>query len=319
MVYSSDSENGEAAREDFIPELSPPRGDGGELVPYDPLRSYLAEVRGYAALDREEEHHLAVAFSEHGDLEAASRLVMANLRLVVRLAYEYKKTPVSMLDLIQEGNLGLMTAVKKFDPHRGVRVATYASWWIKAYMLRYIMANWKVVKIGTTQDQRKLFYNLIKEQRRLEAEGYEVGPKLLAEKLDVKESSVRDMQQTLTQWDRSLDEPVGGEEEGVTHLDMLTGEAPDTDEAVARRQLKELLSHHLSLFSQGLTGREREIFEERLMADAPVTLQALADRHGVSRERIRQNEKRLLGKVRDYLTEHIDGLEGLDFSLGPEE
>jgi RNA polymerase sigma-32 factor len=286
---------------------------GGGLVPYDPLRRYLAEVRQHAYLSREEEHHLAVAYHELGDLDAAQRLVLANLRLVVRLAFEYKKTPISILDLIQEGNLGLMAAVKKFDPYRGIRLATYAAWWIKAYMLRYIMANWKIVKIGTTQDQRKLFFNLLKEQQRLEAEGYHPGPRLLAERLEVKERSVVEMQQTLGQWDRSLDEPLG--EEGGTHMDLLAGPGEDTGERLAQQELRDLINRHLAAFAQGLEGRDREIFTERLTAAEPVTLQELADRHGVSRERIRQNEKRLLERMRAYLTERVEGIEGLDFSV----
>jgi RNA polymerase sigma-32 factor len=283
------------------------------IVPFDPVRRYLAEVRQYPYLDRDEEHRLAVAYRERGDLDAAQRLILANLRLVVRLAFEYKKTPIQILDLVQEGNLGLMAAVKKFDPHRGIRLATYAAWWIKAYMLRYIMANWKIVKIGTTQDQRKLFFNLLKEQRRLEAEGYEVGPKLLADRLAVKERSVVEMQQTLGQWDRSLDEPVG--EEGTTHGDLLPGDPGSPDERLAQRELRDLIGRHLAEFAKDLTGRDRELFAERLTAERPITLQEIADRHGVSRERIRQNERRLLDRMRAYLTERIEGIEGLDFSV----
>lgn len=293
-------------------EAAPPSQDRG-IVPFDPVQRYLAEVRQYPYLDRDEEHRLAVAYRERGDLEAAQRLILANLRLVVRLAFEYKKTPIQILDLFQEGNLGLMAAVKKFDPHRGIRLATYAAWWIKAYMLRYIMANWKIVKIGTTQDQRKLFFNLLKEQRRLEAEGYEVGPKLLADTLAVKERSVVEMQQTLGQWDRSLDEPVG--EEGTTHGDLLPSGEGTQDERLAQRELRELIGRHLADFAKDLAGRDRELFAERLTAERPVTLQEIADRHGVSRERIRQNEKRLLERMRAYLTERVDGIEGLDFSV----
>jgi len=283
------------------------------IVPFDPVQRYLAEVRQHPYLDREAEHQLAVAYHERGDLEAAQRLILANLRLVVRLAFEYKKTPIQILDLVQEGNLGLMAAVKKFDPHRGIRLATYAAWWIKAYMLRYIMANWKIVKIGTTQDQRKLFFNLLKEQRRLEGLGYEVGPKLLADNLSVKERSVVEMQQTLGQWDRSLDEPIG--EEGTTHGDMLPGGEGTADERLAQRELRELIGRHLAAFAKDLSGRDREIFADRLTAERPVTLQEIADRHGVSRERIRQNEQRLLSRMRAYLTERIEGIEGLDFSV----
>ncbi len=300
------------------PVRSAARGDSA-LVPYDPLQRYLVEMRQHPTYDREEEHQLAVAFRDLDDLDAAQKLVLGNLRQVVHLAFQYKKTPISILDLIQEGNLGLMAAVKKFDPERGVRLATYAAWWIKAYMLRYIMANWKMVKIGTTTDQRKLFFNLVKEQHRLEAEGYDVGPKLLAEKLDVKEQSVVEMQQTLTQWDQSLDAPAGGEDSTMTHGDLLPAEGKATDEALAQKQLRDLINKHLREFGKDLEGRELEIFTDRLTAEEPITLQQIATRHGVSRERIRQNEKRLLGRIKAYLSERVEGLEGLDFSLAPEE
>lgn len=305
---------------ELLPDApAPGERNGSELVPYDPLQRYLAEVRQHPVLNREEEHRLAVAFRDLDDLDAAQKLVLANLRNVVHLAFQYKKTPISILDLIQEGNLGLMAAVKKYDPYRGVRLGTYAGWWIKAYMLRYIMANWKMVKIGTTTDQRKLFFNLLKEQQRLEAEGYDVGPKLLAEKLDVKEQSVVEMQQALTQWDQSLDAPAGGEDSSMTHGDLLPSEGRETDEALAQKQLRDLINQHLAEFGRELEGRDLEIFTERLTAEEPVTLQEIATRHDVSRERIRQNEKRLLGRMKHYLTERVEGLEGLDFSLGPEE
>ncbi len=316
MSHSNDIDDPHASQSKPVPPTAS-RGSG-ELVPFDPLQHYLQEVRQHPYLNREEEHSLALAFREHGDLEAASKLVLANLRLVVKLAFEYKKTPVAILDLIQEGNLGLMAAVKKFDPFRGVRLGTYAAWWIKAYMLRYIMANWKMVRIGTTQDQRKLFFNLMKETQRLEAEGFEVGPKLLAETIGVKERSVIEMQQSLTQWDQSLNEPVGEEGGTISRQDLLPGDPGDTDEQLAQKQLRTLINNHLSQFAQGLSERDRDIFNDRLTAEQPLTLQDLADRYGVSRERIRQNEKRLLSKMRDYLQERVDGLEGLDFSLGGE-
>ncbi|MDH4229556.1 MAG: RNA polymerase factor sigma-32 [Nitrospirota bacterium] len=308
----------EVGSRDLLPVPSAPSAaSGGELVPFDPLRRYLAEVRQYSYLDREEEHALALAFFEHGDREAAQRLIMANLRLVVRLAYEYKKTPINLLDLIQEGNLGLMAAVRKFDPHRGTRLGTYAAWWIKAYMLRYIMANWKMVRIGTTQEQRKLFFNLLKEKERLESQGYEVGPRLLAEHLNVKESTVVQMEQTLSTWDRSLDEPVADGSD-MTHGDQLADPRADPAEAAAQRQLRELIAGHLATFGTALEGRDREIFFERLMSAEPVTLQEIASRHGVTRERVRQNEKRMLERLRAYLSERVEGIEGLDFSISAE-
>jgi RNA polymerase sigma-32 factor len=171
-----------------------------------------------------------------------------------------------------------------------------------------------MVRIGTTQEQRKLFFNLLKEKDRLEAEGYDVGPRLLAETLDVKESSVVKMQQALTHWDSSLDEPVG-EEPGATRGDMMAGDFPDPGEEAAQKQLRELIGAHLAAFGKTLEGRDREIFSERLLSDEPVTLQEIATRHGVSRERVRQNEKRLLGKLKEYLSERVEGIENFDFNL----
>ena len=160
------------------------------LVPFEPLQRYLAEIRRFRVLSREEEHALAVEYKEFGNIEAAYKLVTANLRLVVMIAREYQKSFKNLLDLIQEGNMGLMEAVKNFDPYRGVRFPSYAVWWIRAYMIRYIMNDWRMVKIGTTQAQRKLFFNLQKEKDRIEAEGLVVGPKLLAQRLNVKEDEV---------------------------------------------------------------------------------------------------------------------------------
>ena len=172
------------------PEPEEAEPDAGALVRYDPLQRYLAELRRYPLLSREEERRLAVRYKERHDLEAAYRLVTANLRLVVLIAREYQRAFRNLLDLIQEGNIGLMEAVKNFDPYRGIRFPSYAVWWIRAYIIRYIMNNWRMVKIGTTQAQRKLFFNLQKEKERLEAEGFVAGPALLAQRLDVKESEV---------------------------------------------------------------------------------------------------------------------------------
>src|SRR5512143_843295 len=180
------------------PAETEPQSDGGLLVRYDPLQRYLAEIRKYTLLSREEEHRLAVRYKEHQDIEAAYRLVTANLRLVVMIARNYQRAFRTLLDLVQEGNVGLMEAVKNFDPYRGVRFPSYAVWWIRAYIIRYVINNWRMVKIGTTQAQRKLFFNLQKEKDRLEAEGFRAGPKLLAQHLDVKEAEVVEMEQRLS-------------------------------------------------------------------------------------------------------------------------
>src|SRR3989449_3990807 len=179
------------------------------LVAFDPLQRYLAEIRRFPLLSREEEHRLAVEYKEYGNVEAAYKLVTSNLRLVVMIAREYQKAFKSLLDLIQEGNMGLMEAVKNFDPYRGVRFPSYAVWWVRAYMIRYIMNDWRMVKIGTTQAQRKLFFNLQKEKEKIEAQGFRPEPKLLAQRMGVKESEVREMQERMGQSELSLDQPTG--------------------------------------------------------------------------------------------------------------
>ncbi|MGH7805358.1 MAG: sigma-70 family RNA polymerase sigma factor, partial [Candidatus Binatia bacterium] len=197
----------DAADEPLEPEVQP--DDDHALVRQDTLGRYLAEIRRHPLLTPDEEHALAVRYREEGDVQAAYRLVTANLRLVVMVARRYERAFKNLLDLVQEGNIGLMEAVKKFDPYRGIRFPSYAVWWIRAYVIRYIMNNFRLVKMGTTQAQRKLFFNLQKEMTRLEEEGFEATPKLLASRLDVKPSEVVEMQQRMSARDLSVDAPVG--------------------------------------------------------------------------------------------------------------
>src|SRR5262245_55608269 len=193
----------------------------------DPLAVYMSEIKRYPLLTREEEHELAVKYTKTGDVVAARRLVTANLRLVVKIAHEYRRAHRNLLDLIQEGNVGLLQAVKKYDPYRGVKLSSYAAWWIRAYMLKFILNNWRLVKIGTTQAQRKLFFNLRKEREKLEQLGFQPTAALLAEKLDVPEKEVVEMERRLAAPEASLDAPVGsgGDDEGTrTRLDFLPSE-----------------------------------------------------------------------------------------------
>jgi len=284
------------------------RGQGGALVRYDPLQRYLAEIRRYPLLSREEERRLAVEYREKKDIEAAYRLVTANLRLVVLIAREYQHAVRTLLDLIQEGNIGLMEAVKKFDPYRGIRFPSYAVWWVRAYIIRYVMNNWRMVKIGTTQAQRKLFFNLQKEKDRLEAEGFVAGPKLLAQRLDVKESEVVEMEQRLAARDLSVDAPVEAGET-ATMLDFLPSEDATTEEEVASAESRELISQKVKEFGETLSGKDRVIFEGRLMAEEPLTLQEIGDRYGISRERVRQIEERVKKKLKAYLVANLQDVE----------
>jgi RNA polymerase sigma-32 factor len=274
------------------------------LVPFDPLQRYLAEIRRFAVLSREEEHKLAVEYKEFGNLDAAYQLVTANLRLVVMIAREYQKSFKTLLDLVQEGNMGLMEAVKNFDPYRGVRFPSYAVWWIRAYMIRYIMNDWRMVKIGTTQAQRKLFFNLQKEKERIEAEGLVVGPKLLAQRLNVKEDEVVEMEQRLASRDLSVDVPIGGDEE-ATLLHFLPDNKQNPEEEYAETQYQQMLRDKMEQFAQSLKDKELVIYRERLLNEDPLTLREIGDKYGISRERVRQIEERVKKKLKTYLSKEF--------------
>jgi len=284
---------------------------GGALVPYDPLRRYLAEIRRYPLLSREEEHKLGIRYREEGDIKAAYRLVTANLRLVVMIAREYQRASRSLLDLIQEGNIGLMEAVKKFDPYRGIRFPSYAVWWIRAYIIRHLMNNWRMVKLGTTQAQRKLFFNLQKEKERLEAEGIWPGPKLLAQRLDVKESEIIEMDQRLSGRDLSVDATIG-DDEGRTLLDLIPGTEAPAEQEFADAEFRQSVNEKIHEFGTRLKDKEALIFESRLLSENPLTLQEIGERYGISRERVRQIEQRLKKKLKAFL---LDELKDLDEAL----
>ena len=283
-----------------------------DLARADALQRYMAEVAKHPLLSREEEHRLAVTFQKTHDPEIAYRLVTANLRLVVKIAHEYRRAAFSLLDLIQEGNVGLMHAVQKYDPFRGVKLSSYAAWWIRAYILRYLMDNWRMVKLGTTQAQRKLFFNLRKEQEKLLAQGFEAAPKLLAERLDVTEQDVREMDQRLSNDEFSIDAPVavGGQDEGrQTHGDRLVQTAPPVDEQLADEELRRIFKEKLAEFGKTLTAdKDRFLFENRIAPPddrEPMTLQQIGDLWGVTRERARQLEARLTDRLRDYLRREL--------------
>lgn len=281
-----------------------PSSDTG-LARKDPLQAYMAEVTRHPLLKREEEYALAKNYQQTGDVRAAYRLVASNLRLVVKLAHEYHRNPLSLLDLVQEGNIGLMQAVKKYDPDRGVKLSSYAAWWIRAYILRYIMDNWKMVKLGTTEAQRKLFFKLRQEQEKLIAQGFEPSPKLLAERLNVTEQDVVEMDQRLGHDEMSIDAPLGDETRASRADRLLPSSAAGAEERLGNEQLKELFREKLAEFAQSLEGKERYIFEHRLTADEPLTLQDIGDKYGVSRERARQIEAALINRMREFMRERI--------------
>jgi RNA polymerase sigma-32 factor len=278
---------------------------GGSLTRRDPMAIYMRETRRYPLLTPDEEHALATRLVEHGDTQAARKLIEANLRLVVKIAYEYRRAHKNLLDLVQEGNIGLIQAVSKFDPYRGVKLSSYAAFWIRAYILKFILNNWRLVKIGTTQAQRKLFFNLRKEREKLEQLGFQPTTALLAEKLDVPEKEVIEMERRLAAPEASLDAPLGasgGDDDGTrTRLDYLPSEDVRPDRAVAQSEFSELLRGKLEAFAKTLEGREQTIFRERWLTEDPLTLQELGDRYQVSRERARQLEKRMLDRLKKYL------------------
>lgn len=270
----------------------------------DPLAAYMREVQRHPLLTRDEEHQLAVLYHETGDVEAAKKLVTSNLRLVVKIAYEYKRAYKNMMDLVQEGNIGLMQAVKRFDPHRGVKLSSYSAWWIRAYILRFILNNWRLVKLGTTQAQRKLFFNLNKERARLAALGIEPTHDEIAKRLDVDKKDVREMDLRLASGDASLDVPVGDSDGKTTsRLDLLPATTEGPERLVGDEELLQMLREHLSTFRETLSGKDLIIFDKRMIAEDPVTLQELGDGFGVSRERVRQLEARISGKLRNFLYE----------------
>jgi RNA polymerase sigma-32 factor len=310
---SADPEEPEADElEEVEPELDAKstaltRADERALRSRDPLAAYMAEVQRHPLLSREEEVALATRYQQSGDLRAAAKLVASNLRLVVKLAHEYHRNPLSLLDLIQEGNIGLMQAVKKFDPGRGVKLASYAAWWIRAYILRYIMDNWKLVKLGTTEAQRKLFFKLRQEQDRLVSQGYEPTPKLLAERLNVSEQDVVEMDQRLGHDELSLDAPLNPhDDDGGSRVDRsMPSKEAGADVKLGDEQLKQVFKDKLAKFSESLNDKERYIFEKRLTSDSPVTLQDIGAHYGVSRERARQIEAALMTRMKAYMRAEI--------------
>ncbi|MFN7685612.1 MAG: RNA polymerase factor sigma-32 [Oligoflexia bacterium] len=322
-VVTSDVVNSDDDDSEVIEILEPEPGESGEpenlpALPEtqiatslsDPLRRYLEETRRYPLLSPEEERQLALKMRDQGDMNAARALVQANLRLVVKIAMEYQSIYTNLLDLVQEGNIGLMKAVSKFDPSRNARLGYYASWWIRSYILKYLLDNFRLVKIGTTQAQKKLFYHLMREKQRLEAQGLFAGPKLLAEKLDVREKDVVEMEQRLSGGgaELSIDQPLsaGSEDSPRRSLkDLLADPSLSRDEVLAEEEWLGILKKKLPAFRKSLNPKEIRLLEDRLLAEEPKTLQEIADRYGLTRERARQIEAKLIEKLREFLKEYL--------------
>jgi RNA polymerase sigma-32 factor len=273
------------------------------LADHSTIGAYLHELRSYPLMTREEEHDTAVKFCTTADSRLAARLITANLRLVVKIAQEYRRAHRNVLDLIQEGNIGLIHAVQKYDPYRGVKLSSYASWWIRAYILKFILANWRLVKVGTTQAQRKLFFNLRKEREKLEKQGFEVEARHLAAALDVSEQEVIDMERRLNASETSLDAPMRSDEQGErSQGDFVRASSQlRPDNQVESGEFSEILREKLHTFGATLRDRDLEIFRDRLLNDEPATLVQIAEKFGVTRERVRQIEERLKKRLRQYL------------------
>lgn len=271
------------------------------------LQSYLAQIRDYPVLSREEEYELAVRHRETGDLEAARKLIVSNLKFVVRIANEYKNYNVNTLDLIQEGNIGLMKAVRGFDPTKGYRLISYAVWWIRAYIQNHIMKSWSLVKVGTNQSQRKLFYKLRSTKNRIEAAGAETEKDIyseIARELDVPDSQVIEMDRIMSAKDLSLDANIEGSPER-TYVDIL-GDTFDQEQFLEDSQTRPLVARKIKEVLGNLKDRERYIIERRVLTDSPETLEKLSRKFGISRERVRQIEKNALKKIRqEFEKEHF--------------
>ncbi len=284
----------------------PPKAASGALTQTDPLlQAYLKEVQKYPLLTREEEHELAIQFHQTQDREALHRLVTSNLRFVVKIAFEYVHYRIKLLDLIQEGNMGLVKAVQEFNPYKDVRLTTYAVWWIRSYIQDSILKNFSLVKLGTTQAQKRLFYRLRAEQKKLEQVGLvpQQSVKLLASRLDVREKDINEMDQRLSQSDLSLNAPMSADDK-KEHLQNLADPAEPADQTLGDAEQRELFRKILGQFAETLEGREKVVFGDRLISETPLTLQEIGDKYGITKERARQIEEQIKKKLRDYMREH---------------
>jgi RNA polymerase sigma-32 factor len=309
----SDTDKKRLGKKDFLLPVPKTRTtDTKALVKSDPIQSYLNEINRYRLLTREDEIELGKRIQEEGDQEAAYIMTTSNLRLVVKIALEFQRVWMqNLLDLIQEGNIGLVQAVKKFDPYKNVKFSYYASFWIKAYILKFIMDNWRMVKIGTTQGQRKLFFRLKKEKQQLIEQGFDPKPKLLSERLGVSEKEVVDMDQRLANWDLSLDEPLK-DDSNTERIEFINTESDSSEDQMAKKEIEDILHTKVKKFKRTLNDRELEIFEQRIFSDSPLTLQEIGETYNISRERVRQVENNILKKMKAYFKKDMPDFDMYD-------
>jgi RNA polymerase sigma-32 factor len=288
--------------------LLPAVTQDSSIAQVDILAAYLNEIRQYENITENEEQELAIKLRETNDSDAAYRLTTSHLMLVVRIAMTFRRQWQNMMDLIQEGNIGLLKAVKKFDPFRGVRLSSYATWWIRSYILKYMLDNWRLVRVGTTNNRRKLLYNLRKEKENLENQGFTPTPKLLAEHFGVTESDVIDVQASLGVVDVSVDTPMRAGEETTPDMFLADHGAMSPEENAEQNQFLESLKQEIDSFRKELKPIEQKILSERILSETPRSLQEIGDDQNITREAIRQTEKRILKKFKTYITKNRPNL-----------
>lgn len=280
-----------------LPALAPSKG----VATSDPITQYLSELRKYPLLTKEQEQELAKKYYETKDPAAAQALVTANLRFVVKVAAEYSRFGARMIDLVQEGNMGLMHAVRDFNPYKGVRLITYAVWWIRGYIQEYLMKQYSLVKIGTTQNQKKLFYKLQKEKEALDKLGEGSSIALLASKMGIPEEEVKVMAQRMSGRDISLSAPLDSESPS-TMLDMQRGTDQLPDDQIAHQEELSQLDQVIKELRPSLSDREKIILDERILNDEPLTLQEIGEKYNITREAVRQMEVRVMKKIKDKMS-----------------
>ena len=288
--------------------LLPAVTQDSSVAQVDILTAYLNEIRQYENLTENEEQELAIKLRETNDSDAAYRLTTSHLMLVVRIAMTFRRQWQNMMDLIQEGNIGLLKAVKKFDPFRGVRLSSYATWWIRSYILKYMLDNWRLVRVGTTNNRRKLLYNLRKEKEKLENQGFTPTPKLLAEHFGVEESDVIDVQASLGVGDISVDTPMREGEEATPAMFLADHGAISPEENAEQNQFLESLKQEINSFKKELKPIEQKILSERILSENPRSLQEIGNDQNITREAIRQTEQRILKKFKPYITKNRPNL-----------
>ena len=285
--------------------LLPTVAKGNSVARIDPLTAYLNEIRRYEYLTEKEELELAVQLHETNDSNAAYRLTTSHLMLVVRVAMTFRRQWENMMDLIQEGNVGLLKAVKNFDPFRGARLSSYATWWIRSYMLKYMLDNWRMVRVGTTNARRKLLYNLRKEKEKLENQGFEPTTKLLAEHFGVEETDVIDVQTSLGAGDISVDTPLNENEESTPLTTLTDHAALSIEDDAERNQFLKSLKQEIDTFKKGLKPIEQKILSDRILSDVPRSLQEIGNDHNITREAVRQTEQRIIKKFKSYVDQNM--------------